>query len=242
MNSEKPVALVTGGAGGIGQAINKRLAASGWQVVAGDLPAALGASDPSGENIMGSELDVTDRDSVQRCVDAAAGMGQLRGVVNCAGVVRFTPMSGFDDAEASQVWEVNVAGSARVSSAASQRMTDGGAIVNFSSVTGYIGRLRGASLYGASKAGLIAFTRYLAVELAPQGIRVNGLAPGYIDVPMSPSMQAISGGEAEVRKQVPLDRLGGTGEMAEIVEFLLSDRSAYINGETILADGGVRAA
>lgn len=242
MNSEKPVALVTGGAGGIGQAINKRLAASGWQVVAGDLPPALGASDPSGENIVGSELDVTDRDSVQRCVDAAAAMGQLRGVVNCAGVVRFTPMSGFDDAEASQVWEVNVAGSARVSSAASQRMTDGGAIVNFSSVTGYIGRLRGASLYGASKAGLIAFTRYLAVELAPQGIRVNGLAPGYIDVPMSPSMQAISGGEAEVRKQVPLDRLGGTGEMAEIVEFLLSDRSAYINGETILADGGVRAA
>lgn len=242
MNGQKPVALVTGGAGGIGQAINKRLAAGGWQVVAGDLPAALAASDPSGDGIAGAELDVTDRTSVQRAVDEAAGMGRLRGLVNCAGVVRFTPMSGFDDADASQLWEVNVAGTARVSSAASQRMTDGGAIVNISSVTGYIGRLRGASLYGASKAGLIAFTRYLAVELASQGIRVNGLAPGYIDVPMSPSMRAISGGEAQVTKQVPLDRLGGTGEMAEIVEFLLSDRSSYINGETILADGGVRAA
>ena len=242
MNGQKPVALVTGGAGGIGQAINKRLAAGGWQVVAGALPAALAASDPSGDGIAGAELDVTDRTSVQRAVDEAAGMGRLRGLVNCAGVVRFTPMSGFDDADASQLWEVNVAGTARVSSAASQRMTDGGAIVNISSVTGYIGRLRGASLYGASKAGLIAFTRYLAVELASQGIRVNGLAPGYIDVPMSPSMRAISGGEAQVTKQVPLDRLGGTGEMAEIVEFLLSDRSSYINGETILADGGVRAA
>jgi len=242
VNGQKPVALVTGGAGGIGQAINKRLAAGGWQVVAGDLPAALRASDPSGDGIAGAELDVTDRTSVQRAVDEAAGMGRLRGLVNCAGVVRFTPMSGFDDADASQLWEVNVAGTARVSSAASQRMTDGGAIVNISSVTGYIGRLRGASLYGASKAGLIAFTRYLAVELASQGIRVNGLAPGYIDVPMSPSMRAISGGEAQVTKQVPLDRLGGTGEMAEIVEFLLSDRSSYINGETILADGGVRAA
>jgi len=242
VNGQKPVALVTGGAGGIGQAINKRLAAGGWQVVAGDLPAALAASDPSGDGIAGAELDVTDRTSVQRAVDEAAGMGRLRGLVNCAGVVRFTPMSGFDDADASQLWEVNVAGTARVSSAASQRMTDGGAIVNISSVTGYIGRLRGASLYGASKAGLIAFTRYLAVELASQGIRVNGLAPGYIDVPMSPSMRAISGGEAQVTKQVPLDRLGGTGEMAEIVEFLLSDRSSYINGETILADGGVRAA
>jgi 3-oxoacyl-[acyl-carrier protein] reductase len=242
VSTDKPVALVTGGAGGIGTAINQRLAASGWQVVAGDLAPALEANDPSGENILGFELDVTDRASVRRCVDRAAGMGSLRGVVNCAGVVRFTPMSGFEDADASQVWEVNVAGSARVSSAASARMTDGGAIVNFSSVTGYVGRLQGASLYGASKAGLIAFTRYLAVELAPQGIRVNGLAPGYIDVPMSPSMQAISGGEEEVIKQVPLNRLGGTAEMAEIVEFLLSDRSSYINGETILADGGVRSA
>jgi 3-oxoacyl-[acyl-carrier protein] reductase len=242
VSSEKPVVLVTGGAGGIGQAINHRLAAAGWQVVAGDLPAALQASDPSGEGIVGAELDVTDRASVQRAVAEATEMGTVRGLVNCAGVVRFTPMSGFDDAEASQVWEVNVAGSARVCSEASQRMTEGGAIVNFSSVTGYIGRLQGASLYGASKAGLVAFTRYLAVELAPQGIRVNGLAPGYIDVPMSPSMHAISGGEEEVTKQVPLHRLGGTDEMAEIVEFLLSERSAYINGETILADGGVRAA
>jgi 3-oxoacyl-[acyl-carrier protein] reductase len=242
VNSDKPVALVTGGAGGIGTAINRRLAAAGWQVVAGDLPAALQDSEPSGDGIVGAVLDVTDRASVERCVAEAAGMGQLRGLVNCAGVVRFTPMSGFEDADASQVWEVNVAGSARVSSAASKRMTQGGAIVNFSSVTGYIGRLRGASLYGATKAGLIAFTRYLAEELAAQGIRVNGLAPGYIDVPMSPSMRAISGGEDEVIKQVPLGRLGGTDEMAEIVEFLLSERSSYINGETILADGGVRAA
>jgi 3-oxoacyl-[acyl-carrier protein] reductase len=242
VNSDKPVALVTGAAGGIGTAINRRLAGSGWHVVAGDLPSALEASDPSGEGITAAELDVTDRASVERCVTQAAAMGSLRGLVNCAGVVRFTPMSGFDDADASQVWEVNVAGSARVASAASAHMTGGGAIVNFSSVTGYIGRLTGASLYGASKAGLIAFTRYLAVELAPQGIRVNGLAPGYIDVPMSPSMRAISGGEDEVRQQVPLRRLGGTDEMADIVEFLLSERSSYINGETILADGGVRCA
>jgi 3-oxoacyl-[acyl-carrier protein] reductase len=242
VNSELPVAIVTGGAGGIGRAINRRLARSGWQVLAGDLASALEANDPSADGIVGAELDVTDRASVKRWVAQAGGMGRLRGVVNCAGIVRFTPMSGFDDADASLIWEVNVAGSARVSSAAVSHMTDGGAIVNFSSVTGYIGRLRGASLYGASKAGLIAFTRYLAAELAPQGIRVNGVAPGYIDVPMSPSMRAISGGEEELPKQVPLGRLGRTEEMAEIVEFLLSDRSSYINGETILADGGVRAA
>src|SRR3984957_19974744 len=233
VNGQKPVALVTGGAGGIGQAINKRLAAGGWQVVAGDLPAALAASDPSGDGIAGAELDVTDRTSVQRAVDEAAGMGRLRGLVNCAGIVRFTPMSGFDDADASLLWEVNVAGAARVSSVATERMTDGGAIVNMSSITGYTGRLTGASLYGASKAGLIAFTRYLATELAPRHIRVNGLAPGYIAVPMSPSMEAISGGDEELIKQVPLSRLGSTDEMAEIVAFLLSGRRSYINGETI---------
>ena len=120
-------------------------------------------------------------------------------------------------------------------------MSEGGAIVNISSITGYIGRLCGASLCGASKAGLVPFTRYLAGDLASRSIRVNGLAPGYIAVPMSPSMHAISGGEEEVIKQVPLGRLGETREMADVVEFLLSDRSSYINGETILADGGVRA-
>lgn len=242
MDASRPVALVTGGAGGIGQAINRRLVDDGWRVAAGDLAEALRDRDPSADSITPVQLDVTDRASVTAAIEEIAGLGPLRGVVNCAGIVRFTPMSGFDDADASLLWEVNVAGAARVSSAATERMTHGGAIVNMSSVTGYIGRLTGASLYGASKAGLVAFTRYLATELAPRGIRVNGLAPGYIAVPMSPSMEAISGGDAEVIKQVPLSRLGSTEEMAEIIAFLLSDRSSYMNGETILADGGVRAA
>ena len=242
MNDTGHVAIVTGGAGGIGQAINRRLVQAGWQVMAGDLADALATHDPSDGAIYAAEVDVTDRTSVERFVAAAAERGVIAGVVNCAGVVRFTPMSGFDDADASQIWEVNVAGAARVSSAAVARMTSGGAIVNISSITGYIGRLTGASLYGASKAGLVAFTRYLAAELAPQGIRANGVAPGFIDVPMSPAMHAVSGGEEEVIKQVPMGRLGGTDEMAEIVEFLLSPRSSYINGETILADGGVRSA
>lgn len=242
MVGSKPVALVTGGAGGIGQAINRRLVNSGWQVLAGDLPGALNENDPAGESISAAELDVTDRSSVARYVDKARELGAIRGLVNCAGIVRFTPMSGFEDADASMLWEVNVAGSARVASAAVGHMSAGGAIVNISSITGYIGRLEGGSLYGASKAGLVAFTRYLATELAPQGIRVNGLAPGYIAVEMSPSMRAISGGEEALEQQIPLGRLGRTDEMAEIVEFLLSDRSTYINGATLLADGGVRAA
>src|SRR2546423_6651144 len=175
----------------MGQAINRRLVEAGWQVVAGDLPAALEASGPSGDSITAAEVDVTDRSSVERFVSAAEPLGTIRGVVNCAGIVRFTPMSGFEDADASAIWEVNVAGSARVSSAAVARMIEGGAIVNISSVTGYIGRLTGASLYGASKAGLVAFTRHLAAELAPPGIPGHRLPPRHNALPLSPSMRPV---------------------------------------------------
>jgi NAD(P)-dependent dehydrogenase (short-subunit alcohol dehydrogenase family) len=231
------VALVTGGAGGIGTAINERLAAAGYTVLAGDL-----TGDAAGDgSVHATRLDVTDARSVEDFVAAGAELGPIGGVVNCAGIVRFTPVSGFDDGDASMLWEVNVAGGARVCRAAAAHMVDGGAVVNISSLTGSFGRLEGASLYGATKAGVEAYTRYLACELAPRGIRVNAVAPGYIAVPMSPSMRAVSGGEEEVIKQVPLGRLGETTEVAEVVEFLLSDRASYITGTTVLVDGGVLA-
>jgi 3-oxoacyl-[acyl-carrier protein] reductase len=241
MTDTSKVALVTGGAGGIGLAIDSRLARAGWHVVAGDLPDAIASHDPTEESVQAVQLDVTDRDSVAAFIEAAAAKGTIAAVVNCAGIVRYTPISGFDDGDASQLWEVNVAGAARVTSLALPHMTDGGAIVNIASVTGFTGRLRGASLYGATKAGLAAFTRYLASELADRGVRVNALAPGYIAVPMSAAMHSVSGGEEELIKQVPLRRLGTPAEMAEIVEFLISDRASYITGATLLADGGVVA-
>jgi NAD(P)-dependent dehydrogenase (short-subunit alcohol dehydrogenase family) len=231
------VALVTGGAGGIGTAINERLVEAGYTVLAGDLATEA----PSSGGVRFTRLDVTDAASVDEFVAAGAELGPIRAVVNCAGVVRFTPVAGFDDADASVVWEINVAGSARVCRAAASRIVDGGAIVNIGSLTGSFGRLEGASLYGATKAGVEAYTRYVACELAPRRIRVNAVAPGFIAVPMSASMRAVSGGEEEVVKQVPLGRLGETTEVAEVVEFLLSDRASYITGTTVLVDGGVLA-
>ena len=231
------VALVTGGAGGIGTAINERLVEAGYTVLAGDLATQA----PSSGGVRFTRLDVTDASSVDQFVAAGAELGPIRAIVNCAGVVRFTPVAGFDDADASMVWEINVAGSARVCRAAASRIMDGGAIVNIGSITGSFGRLEGASLYGATKAGVEAYTRYVACELAPRRIRVNAVAPGFIAVPMSPSMRAVSGGEEEVVKQVPLGRLGETTEVAEVVEFLLSDRASYITGTTVLVDGGVLA-
>jgi 3-oxoacyl-[acyl-carrier protein] reductase len=230
------VALVTGGAGGIGTAINERLVEAGYTVLAGDLTDA-----PAEGGVHRARVDVTDATSVDEFVAAGARLGQIGAVVNCAGVVRFTPLTGYDEADASMLWEINVAGSARVCRAAAAHIVDGGAIVNIGSLTGSFGRLEGASLYGATKAGVEAYTRYVACELAPRGIRVNAVAPGFIAVPMSPSMRAVSGGEEEVVKQVPLGRLGETTEVAEVVEFLLSDRASYVTGTTIWVDGGVLA-
>lgn len=121
-----------------------------------DQAGALETADPGGESIAAAELDVTDRASVERSAARGAELGTVRGLVNCAGTVRFTPISGFDAAAASLLWEVNVAGTARVCAAAVAQMSAAGAIVNISGITGYTGRLRGASLYSASKAGLVA--------------------------------------------------------------------------------------
>ena len=237
------VAIVTGGAGGIGQAINKRLVREGYVVFAGDLAGALSTDDPSTADgsVVAVEMDVTDQASVGRAVGAAAAAGTLRGVVNCAGIVRFTPVDELDDDALRMVWDVSVAGMGRVNHAAAPHLGPGSAVVNIASLTGLIGRLTGASMYGASKAGVMAYTRYLACELAPRGVRVNCLAPGYIAVPMSASMRAVSGGEEAIVPTVPLGRLGTVDEMADLVEFLLSDRASYVTGATLVADGGVTA-
>jgi 3-oxoacyl-[acyl-carrier protein] reductase len=236
------VAIVTGGAGGIGRAINRRLAASGYRVVAGDLADAIARDDPAaeGEAISAAEMDVRDQASVDAAVASAVALGPLTAVVNCAGVVRFTPVATAEDQAMDDLWQINVAGMARVNKASAPHLADGAAIVNIASLTGLVGRLTGASMYGASKAGVMAYTRYLACELAPR-VRVNCLAPGYIAVPMSPSMRAVSGGEEAITPTVPLKRLGTVDEMAELVEFLLSDRASYVTGATLVADGGVTA-
>jgi 3-oxoacyl-[acyl-carrier protein] reductase len=231
--------LVTGGAGGIGLAICKRLVAAGHRAVAADLGPAVDARSNSPQSgIEFVQMDVTVRASVDAAVAAACEEEPLAGLVNCAGVLRDTFLGRVKDADMQTMFDVNVAGMARVVDAAASHLADGSAIVNVGSLTGEMGRFVGASVYGATKAGVAAYTRYLAVELAPRGIRVNNVAPGVIKVPMSPSMHVISGGESAAAAHVPLGRLGEPEEVAEVVEFLISARASYVTAQTILVDGG----
>lgn len=231
------VAFVTGAAGGIGQAICACLTRAGFTVYGGDTSVAAERADGA---VVLAPLDIRSSDSVETAVAGAAKLGSITAVVNCAVIVRHTPLDDLSEADVAAVWNVNVAGAARVCRAAVPHMPDGSAIVNIGSVTARSGRLRGASAYGASKAGVEALTRYLALELAPR-IRVNAVVPGYINVPMSPSMRAVSGGEEKLTEMIPLGRLGETSEIADVVEYLLSPRSSYVTGSSLLVDGGLLA-
>jgi 3-oxoacyl-[acyl-carrier protein] reductase len=252
--NRKPTVLVTGGTGGIGSAINRRLAAQGYQVMAADLtvdPKSNGApTKPDDPTIILYHLEVRDGASVEACIMAATRVagGPLAGIVNCHGLVRYTPIDRVADDDMDTLWQVNVAGCARVCRAAAANLREGASIVNISSITGTLGRLPGASVYGASKAALEAFTRYLACELAPRGIRVNAIAPGFILArPLSASMRAIGWGGTEeqviarLKQEIPLNRFGTCDEVADAVEFLISTRASYVMGTTLFVDGGVTA-
>jgi 3-oxoacyl-[acyl-carrier protein] reductase len=232
--------VVTGGAGCIGLAICRRLRDAGSAVAALDLAAQIKSVDwDDGPNhgIRAVEGDVTARASVEAAA-AALGDEPLTGLVNCAGVLRDTFLGRVDDAAMDLMFQVNVAGMARVTDVFAPRLAGGSAIVNIGSLTGQIGRFTGASVYGATKAGVSAYTTYLAVELAGRGIRVNCIAPGVIRAPMSPSMAAVSGGEEASAAHTILGRIGEPEEVAEVAEFLLSPRASYITAQTILVDGG----
>lgn len=238
--------LVTGGAGVIGLAICRSLRDAGLVPIAADLVSAIDAVDwtsASNDKIRAVQLDVSDRASVEASVSEVLPKGgQLTGLVNCAGVLRDTFLGAVHESHMRLMFEVNIAGTARVTDVYAPHVVDGGSIVNIGSITGEIGSFIGASVYGATKAGLRAYTRYLAAELGGRGIRVNNVAPGVIRAPMSASMAAVSGGEDRCAERSILKRIGEPEEVAAVVEFFISPRASFITAQTLLVDGGLATA
>jgi 3-oxoacyl-[acyl-carrier protein] reductase len=213
--------------------------------VAADLKPAIDALDLDQAGLRGAmsvAMDVSDSESIRNAVASVVNEGEtVAGLVNCAGILRDSFLGELDEAKLELMFQVNIAGMARVTDTVAPLLTEGSAIVNIGSLTGHFGRFRGASVYGATKAGIAAYTRYLAEELAPRGIRVNNIAPGVIRAPMSPSMARVSGGEEASAAHAMLKRIGEPEEVAEAVEFMLSPRASFITAQTLLVDGGVVA-
>jgi 2-hydroxycyclohexanecarboxyl-CoA dehydrogenase len=242
MRLEGRKALVTGGAGGIGAATARRLAAEGAEVTVGDLNLE-GAKEVAGE-ISGEavELDVTDLDSARDAVERMGGTLDI--LINNAGTDEF----GFFHQTTPEQWQkviaVNLNGVLNCTFAALPGMQDAGygRIVNIASEAGRIGS-KGSAVYSAAKGGVIAFTKVMAREGARFKINVNGIAPGPIETPLL--MQALELGEVgekvieTMKAGTQLRRMGSPDEVAAAVAFLASDDASYVTGEILGVSGGM---
>lgn len=239
------IALVTGGSGDVGAAIARHLAAAGAYVYVGyhrgadRAESVVGKLEAAGGFGAALNLDVTNADSIAGAARTIlAKQKQLDVLVNAAGVVRDAHFSLADPADFDLSLDVNLKGAYRTSAAFVRRMmgVGRGVIVNVGSVAAVCAS-PGQAAYSAAKGGLLALSRTLAAELAPHGIRVNGVLPGLLDGGMTHTVGRNI--VLDRRARIPLGRLGSTDEVARAVVFLASDASSYIVGQTLIVDGGL---
>jgi 3-oxoacyl-[acyl-carrier protein] reductase len=238
------VALVTGGSRGIGRAIVELLASAGMRVTFTYRENAAAAAEvmalDQGGLISAEPLDVRDSAACSALVEKVVERhDQIDLLVNNAGVIRDNPLTILEDEDLRVVLETNVTGAFNLTRAVAPHMISRrtGKIVNISSVAGEKGG-RGQTNYAASKGALNAFTRSLAVELAPRGITVNAVAPGVIDTEMSREVRERA--PDEVLSRILLRRIGRPVDVANAVWFLASGLSDYITGQILHVDGGFK--
>ncbi len=244
MELQNKVALVTGGAQGIGKTISEELVRNGAHVVLADVnlegaQATAEAINNSGGSASAVKIDVSNPAEVKQVFDSI--MKDKKPVdilINNAGITRDGLMIRMKEVDWDIVLNINLKGSFLCSQQAAKQMMKqkSGAIVNIASIVGVMGNF-GQANYSASKAGVIGLTKTLAREVASRGIRVNAVAPGFIDTEMTRVLDESV--RQSLIEQIPLAKLGLPEDVARCVAFLVSDRSSYITGQVINVNGGM---
>jgi 3-oxoacyl-[acyl-carrier protein] reductase len=242
---EGRVAVVTGGARGIGRAIVEKLASLGANVVIGDMllelaeKSAKEISQVTNTKIIAVKVNVTESKSSSELIECAIKeFGKVDILVNNAGITRDMLILRMEEADWDAVLDVNLKGAFNCTKAVIRPMMKQryGRIVNISSVSGQVGQA-GQTNYSASKAGLIGFTKALAREVASRQITVNAVAPGFIPTSLTNDLSD------ELKKSIltatPIGRMGKPEEIAAAVVFLASEEAAYITGQVLAVDGGM---
>lgn len=244
-NLKGKIALVTGGSRGIGKAISKRLASQGATVVINYTQNESAAKETikeieeSGGQAIASKFDVSDFDKVHESIDEIIEkFGGLHILINNAGITRDTLLMRMKEEDWDDVMSINLKGIFNCTKAVTRNMLKQkeGRIINLTSVVGEMGNA-GQTNYAASKAGIIGFTKACAREMAPRGITVNAVSPGFIQTDITDQLTE------ELKKdyisRIPMNRFGTTDDIAGAVAFLVSNDAAYITGEVFRINGGI---
>jgi NAD(P)-dependent dehydrogenase (short-subunit alcohol dehydrogenase family) len=242
MRLQGKVAIVTGGLSGIGAAIAARFAAEGAVVVAADLAASAGPLDAAAP-IAPLHVDVAAEASTTAMAEAVlAAHGRIDILVNSAGFGQDIPFLDTPVAVLDRIMAVNLRGTFLAAQACGRAMREAGsgAIVNIGSVSGLAGS-SGRSAYGASKGAIVTLTQVMAMDLAQFGIRVNAIAPGPVDTPLTQRVHTTATRQAWTRATM-LRRYGTPAEIAAAALFLASDDASYVTGHILPVDGGFAAA
>jgi NAD(P)-dependent dehydrogenase (short-subunit alcohol dehydrogenase family) len=250
MRFEGKAGIVTGGSSGIGRAIAHHLAGEGADLClvaapqdAEQLAGVVGELEAKGRRVIGIAADVGEPETAERAVAATLEeLGRLDVLANNAGIAYFedvfeTPIDHLD-----RTLHVNVRGMFLMGVAAARAMSErgGGAIACTASTASFIGEELQVT-YNISKGGVAELVRSLAVDLAPFGVRVNGVAPGWVATPATEAVVADPAQWSKHRSRIPLDRPAEPEEIAAVVAFLLSDEASYMTGSIVVADGGLTA-